>query len=163
MAFRLLRCAGSPACGNRLAWRHVVAVEKQRVEIGIRMALGAQRDDVITLTVRHTLIMTMCGVAAGLVVAAALTRYLQTLLFGIEIIGSATFSRSRRLRSGLHACYCRPSSDSIDPIVAPRASRSTESPSGDRTDIRVARCYTRSHLRCSSAVRLLGSTASCPR
>ncbi len=99
------------------------AVEKQRVEIGIRMALGAQRDDVITLTVRHTLIMTICGVAAGLVVAAALTRYLQTLLFGIEPLDSATFIAAPAvlLVVALLACYMPARrATSIDPMIALR-------------------------------------------
>jgi predicted permease len=99
------------------------AVEKQRVEIGIRMALGAQRADVITLTVRHTLIMTSCGVAAGLVVAAALTRYLQTLLFGIEPLDPATFIAAPAvlLVVALLACYMPARrATSIDPMVALR-------------------------------------------
>jgi hypothetical protein len=44
--------------------------------------MPSQRDDVITLAICHTLIMTIGGVAAGLVAAAALTRYLHALLFG---------------------------------------------------------------------------------
>ena len=99
------------------------AIEKQRVEIGIRMALGAQRDDVITFTVRHTLIMTICGVAAGLVVAAALTRYLQTLLFGIEPLDPATFIAAPAvlLIVALLACYMPARrATSIDPMIALR-------------------------------------------
>jgi len=96
-------------------------VERQRVEIGIRMALGAQREDIITLTVRHTLIMAMCGVAAGLLAAAALTRYLQTLLFGIEPLDPVTFvvAPAVLVAVALLACYLPTRrAASIDPMVA---------------------------------------------
>jgi ABC-type antimicrobial peptide transport system permease subunit len=99
-------------------------VERQRIEIGIRMALGAQREDVITLAIRHTLIMTMCGVAAGLVVAAALTHYLQTLLFGIEPLDPMTFVAAPAVlvAVALIACYMPARrATSIDPMVALRS------------------------------------------
>jgi hypothetical protein len=53
--------------------------------------MPSQRDDVITLAICHTLIMTIGGVAAGLVAAAALTRYLHALLFGIALLDPMTF------------------------------------------------------------------------
>ena len=98
-------------------------VERQRVDIGIRMALGAQREDVIALAVRHTLIMTICGVASGLLVAAALTRYLQTLLFGIEPLDPVTFIAAPAVlvAVALLACYMPARrATSIDPMVALR-------------------------------------------
>jgi ABC-type antimicrobial peptide transport system permease subunit len=97
------------------------AVERQRVEIGIRMALGAQSNDVIALTVRDTLIMTVCGVAAGLLVASAVTRYLQTLLFGIEPLDPLTFVAAPAvlIAVALLACYLPTRrATSIDPMVA---------------------------------------------
>jgi len=98
-------------------------VERQRVEIGIRMALGAQREDVIALAVRHTLIMTICGVVSGLLVAAALTRYLQTLLFGIGPLDPVTFIAAPAVlvAVALLACYVPARrATSIDPMVALR-------------------------------------------
>lgn len=99
-------------------------VERQRVEIGIRMALGARREDVITLTVRHTLVMAICGVAAGLVAAAMLTRYLQALLFGIAPLDPVTFVAAPLVlvAVALLACYLPARrATSIDPMVALRA------------------------------------------
>src|SRR4030095_6602118 len=98
-------------------------VERQRTEIGIRMALGAQRHDVVALAVRQTIMMTMCGVAAGLVAAAVLTRYLQALLFGITPLDPATFIAAPALliAVALLACYlpARPAT-SLDPTIALR-------------------------------------------
>ena len=61
-------------------------VDRRRVEIGIRMALGAQRHDVVGLALGQTLVMALCGVGAGLAVAAALTRYLQTLFSALPLL-----------------------------------------------------------------------------
>jgi len=100
------------------------AVERQRVEIGIRMALGARSNDIVTLTVRHTLIMTLYGVAAGLLVAAAVTRYLQTLLFGIKPLDPVTFvvAPAVLVAVALLACYLPTRrATSIDPMVALRS------------------------------------------
>jgi putative ABC transport system permease protein len=52
-------------------------------EIGIRMALGARRREVRTMFLRQGLGLSAAGVAIGLVVAFALTRFLSSLLFGI--------------------------------------------------------------------------------
>jgi predicted permease len=59
------------------------SVEQRRQEIGIRMAIGAQRRDVLQLVLASGLRLVGAGVALGLVGALALTRVLQSLLFGV--------------------------------------------------------------------------------
>ena len=66
-------------------------VAQQTREIGIRMALGAQRSDVLKLTVGHGLRLVGTGVAIGLAAAVALTRVMSSLLFGISATDPVTF------------------------------------------------------------------------
>jgi len=54
-------------------------VVRRRTEIGIRMALGAQRRDVVRLALRQTILATVAGLAIGLAAAAMLTRYLEAM------------------------------------------------------------------------------------
>jgi len=68
--------------------------------------------------------MTVCGVAAGLLVAAAVTRYLQTLLFGIEPLDPLTFVAAPAVLAAvaLLACYLPARrATSIDPMIALRS------------------------------------------
>jgi putative ABC transport system permease protein len=60
------------------------AVSQRTQEIGVRVALGAQRGDVLRLIVGHGAMLGMIGVAIGLVGALAVTRFLRTLLFGVS-------------------------------------------------------------------------------
>ncbi len=60
-------------------------------EIGIRMALGAQRMQVLALVLRQAAVLTAIGVAAGVAGAAALSRYLEGLLFGLTPLDAPTF------------------------------------------------------------------------
>ena len=59
------------------------AVGERRREIGIRMALGAERSDVLRLVLREGGWLTAAGIAAGIVVSLPLTRLLTSLLFGV--------------------------------------------------------------------------------
>ena len=61
-------------------------------EIGIRVALGARRVQVIALILRQTAVLTVIGVIAGVVGAAALSRYLEGLLFGVTPLDVPTFA-----------------------------------------------------------------------
>jgi len=61
-------------------------------EIGIRMALGASKQDILRLVLGHGLRLTLAGVGLGLAVSFALTRYLGTLLLGVTSTDALTFS-----------------------------------------------------------------------
>ena len=67
------------------------AVTQRTQEIGIRMALGAQARDILQLILKHGLVLVISGVAIGVAVALALTRFLATLLFGITPTDTLTF------------------------------------------------------------------------
>jgi ABC-type antimicrobial peptide transport system permease subunit len=61
-------------------------------DIGVRIALGAQRSSIVTLVVRHGMELVAAGIMAGLIGAAALTRVMASLLFGVSAIDQVTFS-----------------------------------------------------------------------
>jgi putative ABC transport system permease protein len=61
-------------------------------EIGIRMALGAQRAEVMALVLRQAATLTLTGIAVGLVGAVGLSRYLDGLLFGTTPLDVTTFT-----------------------------------------------------------------------
>jgi putative ABC transport system permease protein len=67
------------------------AVAQETHEIGIRMALGAERWHVLGMVLHQIALLTAGGTLAGLAGAAATTRYLQTLLFGLTPLDATTF------------------------------------------------------------------------
>jgi ABC-type antimicrobial peptide transport system permease subunit len=67
-------------------------VSQRTPEIGIRMALGASRGDVCRLALAQGLRPTFVGLFIGLIAAAALTRTMHSLLFGVTPTDLATFA-----------------------------------------------------------------------
>ena len=99
-------------------------VTSQRIhEIGIRIALGAQRSDVSRLVLGHGLALTFAGVALGLAGAWAATRVLNSVLFGISSTDPLTFICVSAIlgASAMLACYI-PARRAmrVDPMVALR-------------------------------------------
>jgi ABC-type antimicrobial peptide transport system permease subunit len=68
------------------------SVAQQTREIGIRMALGAQRSDVLKMTIKQGLKLVGLGLVIGLIAAFILTRVMATLLFGISATDPVTFA-----------------------------------------------------------------------
>jgi putative ABC transport system permease protein len=63
----------------------VLNVVAQRTrEVGIRIALGATRSDILRLVVGHGLTLALAGIALGLVVTLGLSRFLTSLLYGVS-------------------------------------------------------------------------------
>jgi putative ABC transport system permease protein len=68
------------------------AVSQRRREIGVRIALGADRSDVVRMVVGHGMILAAIGIVAGLVTAAAGTQLIEGLLFGVTPTDPFTFA-----------------------------------------------------------------------
>jgi predicted permease len=68
------------------------ATEQRRREIGVRLALGAQHHEILTLVMRRTGALVATGAVAGLLLGAGVARSLDTLLYGIEPLDPATFA-----------------------------------------------------------------------
>jgi len=92
-------------------------------EIGIRMALGAERSTVVTMVLRQAGQMAVFGVVAGLLAAALLGRLMVSMLFGVSFYDALTFSTVAAilLAVALAACWIPAHRASrVDPMVALR-------------------------------------------
>jgi putative ABC transport system permease protein len=99
------------------------AVTQRTQEIGIRMALGAEREHIVRMVLRSGTLMALSGVAIGLVAALGLARLMTSLLFQTSAADPPTFSVVPLLLLGvaLAACYLPARrAMKVDPIVALR-------------------------------------------
>jgi putative ABC transport system permease protein len=97
------------------------SVSERSREIGIRMALGAQRRDVLKLVVAQGMTLTLVGIGVGLAAALALTRLMRSLLFEVSVTDPLTFAGLAALLSvvALLACYLPARrATKVDPIVS---------------------------------------------
>ncbi len=99
------------------------AVTQRTPEIGVRMALGAQQQDVLRMVMGRGMGLAALGAAVGLGVALALSRVLSSLLFGVAPTNLATFSLVTLLllSVALLACWIPARrATKVDPMVALR-------------------------------------------
>jgi len=99
------------------------SVSRRTNEIGIRMALGAQRDDVLRLVMRESMALVVIGVAAGLAIAVAASQFVTILLFGLAPTDPRTMFVAIAvmvLVSGIAGYLPARRASKVDPMVALR-------------------------------------------
>jgi ABC-type antimicrobial peptide transport system permease subunit len=100
------------------------AVQQRSREIGIRIALGASTERVVGMVVRRGLTLAVIGVALGTAGAYAVTRVLQSLLFGVSARDPLTFAAVAALLGGvavLASWIPARRAARVDPLTAMRA------------------------------------------
>ena len=92
-------------------------------DIGVRMALGAQRSSILRMVVRQGMELTGAGIVVGLIGAAVLTRVMASLLFGVSATDLVTFSIVPVILAATVALACyvpARRATRVDPVVALR-------------------------------------------
>ena len=99
------------------------AVTRRTQEIGVRMALGANRSQVLRLVVGQGIPLILSGILAGLAVSFGLTRLISTLLYGVTPTDAFTFTTVTGLLASIALFACGlPAlrASRVDPLVALR-------------------------------------------
>jgi putative ABC transport system permease protein len=99
------------------------AVTRRTHELGIRVALGSSRGEIVGLVLRQGMRLAAIGLAGGLAAALALTRLMAGLLYGVRPADPATLLGVAMLLGGiaLLACYIPARrATAVDPVVALR-------------------------------------------
>jgi len=81
-------------------------VSRRSIEIGIRMALGAQRSEILKMVLGHGMILAFAGIVIGLGGALAATRALRTLLFEVSPSDPWTLAAAALLFAAVAAAAC---------------------------------------------------------
>jgi ABC-type antimicrobial peptide transport system permease subunit len=100
------------------------SVNQRTTEIGVRMALGAPRSSVVRMIVQQGLTPVTLGLAAGLVLALAMTRVVAQMLFGVEATDPMTYAAVVAVLAAVAAMACLAPARraaAIDPMQALRA------------------------------------------
>jgi predicted permease len=99
------------------------SVARRTKEVGIRMALGAERREILTMVLRETLSLVVIGIAIGIPAAAAATRLISSQLFGVTPTDPVTISMATVLVVVVAACagyFPARRATKVDPMVALR-------------------------------------------
>ncbi len=99
------------------------SVTRRTSEFGIRMAMGAERGDVVGLVLKQALTLAAIGVVAGAIGALVLTRLIRGLLFGVSSFDPMTFAAMAAVLLGVTALACvvpARRATKVDPLVALR-------------------------------------------
>lgn len=100
------------------------AVAERTQEIGIRLALGAERSRVVRMIVTQGMVSVIAGTIAGVIAAAAATRLIASLLYGVDAHDAPTFAIATVLLSAIAFTACAvPALRAafVDPVIALRA------------------------------------------
>jgi putative ABC transport system permease protein len=98
-------------------------VSRRTHEIGVRMAIGADRRHIIRLVMREGMWFTLAGVGLGLAGAMAMTRFLSSQLYGVSAYDPTTFVVAALSLAGaaMLACYLPARrAAKVDPLIALR-------------------------------------------